>query len=371
MPEIKNTVTYSDSGVNYDKLDSFKRMAQGAASETSSLMTIPGFRVVEGSRGEPSFIWEEPDSYRSIVVEGLGTKNLVADAIREESGKTYYDVIAQDTVATIINDLITSGATPLVISMYVAAGNSEWFVDKDLAKDLLVNGWKKACFEAGVVWGGGESPSLKGIIVDGASDIGGAGVGIIKPKERLALGDKIKVGDNIVLIESNGIHANGLTWARDIAAANRRGYKAELSSGMTFGKALLKPTYIYANLQKQLYESGVDIHYMVNITGHGWRKLMRANYDFTYFMYTVPPVPEEMEFIQKERRASNAAMYDTFNMGAGFAFIVDSKESDSVQSIAKELGYESWNAGVVKEGPKQVIIEPKGITYSRDTLSLR
>lgn len=365
MPE--NLVTYSDFGVNYDKIDPFKRIAQKAAFETSFLMTLPGFRVVEASRGEPAFVWEEPDSYRSLVIEGLGTKNLVADAARKKSGKTHYDTIAQDTVATIINDLITSGAQPLVISMYVAAGSSEWFVDMDLAIDLLVNGWKKACFDAGVVWGGGESPSLKDIIIPGASDIGGAAVGIVKPKERLALGEKIKLGDNIVLIESNGIHANGLTWARDIAAVNRKGYDAQLPSGITFGEALLKPTHIYANLQKKLYEAGVDIHYMVNITGHGWRKLMRANYPFTYLMHTIPPVPEELEFIQKERRASNTAIYDTFNMGAGFAFIVSPEDSETVRSIAKDLGYKSWNAGLVKDGPRQVIIQPKNITFSADT----
>ena len=68
----------------------------------------------------------------------------MADATREITGKTYYDYIAQDTIATAVNDLITVGARPLSIHAYWATGGSDWFDDKQRMQDL-VDGWKRAC----------------------------------------------------------------------------------------------------------------------------------------------------------------------------------------------------------------------------------
>lgn len=363
--------TYADF-VNYEKMDPFKVMAQEAASETYAFMEDLGFNVVKGSRGESFFAWEEPESYRVQVIEGLGTKNLVADAIGGRMGKTFYDAIAQDTIATFVNDVVASGARPFLISMYIATGESEWFSDLERARDLLDFGWKRVCEENRIVWGGGESSSLRGIIVPGTSDLVGVAQGIIRPKNREPiLGKSLEAGDSIVLVESNGVHANGLTWAREVAAGHPEGYYAQLPSGITYGEALLRPTHIYSNLVRDLLDSGVDIHYMVNITGHGWRKLMRANYPFTYRMHTVPAVPEELEFIQEQKEASDESMYDTFNMGAGFAFIVPAYAAQKVREIAGMHYFQSWNAGIVEEGPKQVIIEPKNIVYSEGDLQLR
>ena len=81
--------------------------------------------------------------YLASIVECLGSKALVADEMAELTGRSYYDGIAQDTIAMSINDLITVGATPLVVQAYWAAGGSDWFGDKVRAK-ALVDGWKAA-----------------------------------------------------------------------------------------------------------------------------------------------------------------------------------------------------------------------------------
>ena len=73
------------------------------------------------------------------------------------------------------------------------------------------------------------------------------GYGIIKPKERLTLGDKLTSGDRILLVESTGIHANGLTLARSIADQLQHGYATELSDGSMYGEALLTPTHTMQN----------------------------------------------------------------------------------------------------------------------------
>ncbi|MBI2022735.1 phosphoribosylformylglycinamidine cyclo-ligase [Candidatus Daviesbacteria bacterium] len=360
--------SYSAAGVKYEIMDPVKKLAQEKAKETSK--NLSSGQVLEDSRGESAFVWEEEDSYRAFVIEGLGTKNLVADEVSKITGKTYYGAIAQDTVAMIINDLIVVGAKPQVLNAYFAVGNSDWFNDKS-RNNALIEGWVKACNMAGVVWGGGETPTLKGIVNPETIELAGSAVGEIKPKSRLILGDKIQIGDSIILIESSGIHANGLTLTRTIAEKLPDGFATKLDNGESFGEALLKPTHLYAKVVQDLFEEEVDIHYMVNITGHGFRKLMRARQEFSYIITQRPPIPQVFKFIQEKSGLSDEEMYATFNMGVGFAVLLPKEDIEKAQDIAKKHGFNSWNAGVVEEGQKQVVIKPLNITFSSESLGVR
>ena len=362
-------LTYSQSGVDYNSIDPVKVSAQAAALATAKNLSSFGMREVSASRGESAYVWQEGEGHRALVVEGLGTKNLVADAMRVIGKKTYYDQIAQDTVAMIVNDLIVVGALPNVINAYFAIGDSDWMNDSERSSDLI-RGWKAACDLAGATWGGGETPALKGIINPETIDLAGSAIGSIDPGA-LVLGDELAAGDHIVLIESSGIHANGLTLARSIADRANDGYATLLEDGRMYGEALLTPTHIYVPLVREMLAKHVDLHYMVNVTGHGWRKLMRATKDFTYVISTLPPVPTEFSFIQEQAAIETTEMYGNFNMGAGFAVYVPAKHVDIVIDSAKTVGLQAWDAGIVEEGPKQVIIEPLSITYAGDSLGVR
>lgn len=366
----KPKITYSQTGVNYEAMDPIKILAQLRAKATAKNLKRFKMSEVDASRGESAYVWEEKDSYRSFVIEGLGTKNLIADKTRKLTGKTYYDAIAQDTVAMIINDLITLGADPQIINAYFAVGDANWFLDKKRAEDLI-NGWAKACELSGAVWGGGETPTLKDIINPNTIDLGGSAIGIIKPKSRLVLGDNLKAGDAIILIESSGIHANGLTLARTIASQLPKGYATLLSNKKSYGESLLIPTHIYAKVINNCFDAGVGIHYMVNITGHGWRKLMRAKRDLSYIIHTIPTPQPLFEFIQKHSGNDDREMYGNFNMGAGFAVFVNAKDADKTIQIVKKHKLKAWNAGVVEKGKKQVVIKPKNITFAGETLQVR
>lgn len=365
---MSSTGAYERSGVNYDQLDALKRFAQMAAAETDANLPA-GMAVVVGSRGESAFIVDLGPFYLATVQEGLGTKNLVAEAV-ETKNKTFMEKIGRDTVAMIVNDLIIVGARPLLVNAHWALGSSQWLTHAKRGEDL-VRGWTAACNETGAVYAAGETPMLAGIVYPETIELSGSAVGIIDPKERLTLGDKLSPGDHVVLIESSGIHANGLTLARRIAEELPNGYQTQLSDGRTFGEAILTPTHIYAKLVQAVFEAGVGIHYMVPITGHGWRKLMRANRDFTYRMHTVPELQKEFHLIQQIGNIRGEEMYNTFNMGAGFAFMVRAKQAADVVSVAREQGFKALDAGVVEEGSKQVIIEPKGIVFSANTLAIR
>src|SRR5688500_19625008 len=85
----------------------------------------------EPIRGESSYLIETPNEIRAHVEEGLGTKNLIADAMRTLTGRSFYRNVGIDTVATIVNDLVTTGALPVSVAMHAAVGDGEWFADAE------------------------------------------------------------------------------------------------------------------------------------------------------------------------------------------------------------------------------------------------
>ncbi len=367
-------MTYAGVGVDYDAMDPFKRMAQLAGRETAhhiERINRGEFREVEMSRGESAYLVEAAKSYFAHVEEGLGTKNLVADAMYLLTGKSYYDQIAQDTVAMIVNDMITLGALPLSVAMHLAVGESSWFNDEKRCRDL-VEGWKKACDLARCVWGGGETPTLKDVVMPETVVLSGSAMGIIKPKERLITADNIQHDDAIIFIEGSGIHANGLTMARKIADKLPDGYLTKLDDGKTYGDTLLTPTPIYVSVIEDCLNAGINIHYGVNITGHGWRKLMRAPQPFAYVIEILPKQLPIFDFIQKHGPVDDEEAYANLNMGPGFALYVPPAQAVNTVAITRRLGFSAYCAGhIEKSDEKKVVIKPKNLEFLGSTLGVR
>src|SRR5471032_1531571 len=136
--------TYRAAGVDYDALDAAKRMAMAKALSTSSLLAATGARALDSSRGEPAFVFELDRRAFAFVVEGLGTKSVVARQVLEQQGINRFGDVAYDTVAAILNDLSCVGALPLVVNAYFATGASEWYLESARA-EALMEGWRAAC----------------------------------------------------------------------------------------------------------------------------------------------------------------------------------------------------------------------------------
>src|SRR5688500_14105224 len=102
-------ITYSQVGDNYETKDPSKKLAQDAARSTGANLKTHGIEEISESRGESAFVWKQENIMMASVIEGLGTKNLVADETGDITKKTHYDIIGHDTVATIINYLLTVG----------------------------------------------------------------------------------------------------------------------------------------------------------------------------------------------------------------------------------------------------------------------
>lgn len=364
------TLSYEQAGVNYDLIDPLKVAAQRAAAATAGHLKAHGFTEVQASRGESAYVVDVGPFYLASIVECLGSKALVADEMALLTGRSYYAGIAQDTIAMAVNDLITVGATPLVVQAYWAAGGSDWFGDAARAQ-ALVAGWKAACDTCGVAWGGGETPALAGIVEGGRIDLAASCTGIISPKSRLSVGDALAPGDAIVLLASSGIHANGLSLARKLVERLPQGYLTEVAPGLSYGEALLAPTTLYSPVTEALAQAGIEMRYCANITGHGWRKLLRHPSTLTYRIHTVPPVPPVLSFIQQHAHHDDREAYSTLNMGAGFALFVKAEDAQRTVEVAQAAGVPAWLAGQVEAGAKEVIIEPIGVSFGNEDLQLR
>ena len=364
---------YAAAGVSYALMDPGKLRAQQAAAATAGALQARGLREIADSRGESAYVIDLGDRYLSTVTEALGTKNLVADAVRPITGRSHYDAIARDTAATILNDLCTVGGHPVCLTAYWGTGSSAWFDDAQRMADL-VDGWALACRDAGCAWGGGETQVLTGMIEPSTIVLGGSAVGLIAPKERLLLGQHVSVGDAILIAPATGIHANGLTLARKIAASLPRGYATVVEGDpgkRCYGEVLLDPTPLYGPLVEALQNAGVALHYAAHITGHGWRKLMRADQALTYVIERVPAPPPIFEVLCEKAGMDATDAYGTFNMGAGFALFVAAADVARAIDAARTVNFDLLQAGHIEAGKKRVVMRSIGLTFEADSLQIR
>jgi len=366
-------LSYESSGVRYDELDAFKRACQRAAGTTAGLLANHGYREPASTRGESAYLIEAADHFLAHVEEGLGTKNLVADAVYAATGRGFYREIGIDLVATIVNDLVTCGALPMAVAMHAAVGDSAWFAEAPRTNGL-VEGFAEGCRLAGAVWGGGETPTLRGVVDPGTIVLAGSAIGRIAPKNLRITGD-LREGDAIIFLASSGVQTNGLTLCRKLAEKLPGGYTTPIGHGdaRSFGEALLAPSVIYVAFVRECQRRGLKLNYVSHITGHGWRKLMRLEEPFVYEITAPRPAPAIFQFIAEAGPVEAREAYATFNMGVGFAAYVRPDLANTVLAAAKATGYDAWLAGRVKKsGARKAVLVPSlDLVFEGDTLQVR
>jgi phosphoribosylformylglycinamidine cyclo-ligase len=367
------SLSYEKSGVRYDELDAFKRACQQAARGTAAALSAHGYAEPKTTRGESAYLIEAEDHFLAHVEEGLGTKNLVADAVYAATGRCFYREIAIDTVATIVNDLITCGALPISVAMHAAVGDSGWFADTTRTS-ALVAGFAEGCRAAGAVWGGGETPTLGGVVEPEAIVLAGSAIGKISPKNLRIVGD-VRDGDAIIFFASSGVQTNGLSLCRRLATELPKEFQTPIGGGdpRTFGEALLAPSVIYVAFVRECQRRGLKLNYVAHVTGHGWRKLMRLEEPFVYEITAPRPAPALFQFMIEAGPIEVREAYATFNMGVGFAAYVSPANVAAALAVAKATGYDAWLAGHVrKDGPRKAVVVPAlDLTFEGETLQVR
>jgi phosphoribosylformylglycinamidine cyclo-ligase len=365
----------NDRGVHYSQLvqytealDPFAKRALQLFAPTVENCRSAGVKLLEQSLGETAQVFEIDDSpfYLAVNVETLGTKVDVAVEMAKRDfanrGK-YFSGVGQCTANMSLNDLVGVGARPFSYSLLVCIGDNE-FVKDEVIRDALLRGYLKAANDAGAVIPGGETATVRGIVVAGEADLSGGSVGIISPRERFCHSGRVELGDSLFGVVVNTPMANGYTAIRRIGASLPHGYFTELPSGRTFGEAVLESTPGFAPIVTELNKVGVPVHYYQPITGHGFKKIARSKRDLTYQVDSLPEMPEVFQFIQNHARISTKEMLETYNCGVGFVIYAPSESGDAIIESGRRAGHEIFKMGQVLEGPRQVLVKPFDVSFT-------
>jgi len=361
---------YSDF-VDYSKLDPFKEKLIKYLAPTFKNISKLCISVVKQSIGEPAVLLDflNEDFYLAFKSDGVGTKNKIADEMikqaqsskRKVFKKRLYSGFGIDLIAMNVNDLICLGAAPIALSDEVASSDSSWFEKKEEVEGLL-SGFKKGCNQAGITIPCGETPTLKDIIYPDSVNITGSMIGIVRPKSRVIFAQNLKVDDVIYGLAANGIHSNGLTLVRKIVEKLPQGYFSSFGK-KTIGEELLRPTKIYVKPILEMLKQNIEIHYMSNITGSAFKKIMRARKPFTYAIEKLPRKPRIFKFLQEKGKISDFEAYQTWNMGLGFVIFAPESQEKTIGEVCQKHKVGLYKLGRVEKGPKQVIIKPLKIIY--------
>jgi phosphoribosylformylglycinamidine cyclo-ligase len=321
--------TYDDAGVNRkQRIESKKQLSILQETYKQSIFG-PVLKLPYGN-----IFPTGQDKYLDLVIEGVGTKVLIAQLIQK------YDTIGVDAVAMAVNDVIRSGAKPLAIADNIHAQES----NPGLVKDWLT-GVVKGAIASGCPVTGGEigdvAEIINGLSQNAGFDMVIASVGTVDKKD-IITGENIHTGDPIIGLASSGLHSNGITLARKILFKHWGGKfeQTDIPDGLNreIGLEALEPTKIYVKPLLKL-ASKVKIKAAVHITGDAYTKfnnLTRASpgIGFKFDHFHPQPIFALMQRTATELgySISDEEMFKTFNMGWGFGIIVDKTDLDTAMS---------------------------------------
>jgi len=255
-----------------------------------------------------------------LCTDGVGSKVKIATDMKK------WDTVGIDCIAMNVNDAICVGAEPLAFVDYLAIDDPKPELTKEIGKGLA-NGAKQS--NISII--GGETASLPEVI--NGFDLAGTCLAYVKKKD-IVTGENIVTGDIIIGLSSSGIHSNGYTLARKVIQKAKLSYKDRFQ-GKLIGEILLTPTQIYVKEIVELLKN-VKVHGLAHITGGGLKNLSRLNKNVK-FVIDEPFEPDPIfKFIQKTGNIDDKEMYQTFNMGMGFAVTVAQKDAEKSLKILKE-----------------------------------
>lgn len=328
---------YKAAGVSLeDGYESIRRIKKHIAS-TKSL----GFNGDIGGFGGlfNLFKYQYKEPVLVSGTDGVGTKLLIAiehDAI---------DQIGIDLVAMCVNDIITTGADPLFFLDYIAVGkNSPQEIER------IVSGIAEGCRTGAVSLIGGETAEMPDMYPAGHFDLAGFAVGAVE-RSRYICGSSVAPGDILIGIPSSGIHSNGYSLVRKILAEAKSDVMQTLGD-RTLLDALLEPTKIYVDVIGALKRS-VDIKAMSHITGGGFyenlpRMLVDPSLGIDLDMRKTE-IPRIFTYLMEAGGIDRDEMCHVFNMGIGYAVIVDPDSSEQALQCVRGFYEEACILGTISK----------------------
>lgn len=347
-------LTYKDAGVDLDlnqqamqKLPRLMRRTQ-----TPRVMDLPGgfaglFRLDYNSK---LFARNYRDPVLVSGTDGVGTKLIVA----QQAG--VFNTVGIDLVAMCVNDCLCLGAEPLFFLDYIALPKD----DPQLLSDL-VTGVSEGCIQSDAALLGGETAVMPDLYAPGDFDMAGFCVGVVE-KKKLIDGRAIRPGDVVLGLASSGFHSNGFSLIRKVvfekAGLGVDDFIPELQQ--TVAEVLLEPTRIYARPLAEVlhhYRSKTVVRGMAHITGGGLEenleRILPENRRL-YLDHNSWEIPPQFQWLESLGGIAREEMLRVFNMGIGFAMIVNPYFADSIQRQLAAQRIASTVIGEIREGEKGV-----------------
>lgn len=288
--------------------------------------------------------------------DGVGTKLKLAI----ESGQ--HDGVGIDLVAMCVNDLIVQGAEALFFLDYYATGKLD-----ETQATAVVASIAEGCKQAGCALIGGETAEMPGMYNEGDYDLAGFCVGAVERGDVLTA-DKVAEGDVILGLASSGIHSNGFSLVRRLAAD--KGWKLDrpalFDQDVRLIDALMAPTRIYVKSLLPLVRTG-KIHAMAHITGGGLlENIPRVLPDHLHAFVDADAwdQPRLMAFLQAQGHIEPEEMARTFNCGIGMAVVVAPEDADAVTAALEAAGETVHRIGDIREGAKGCTVTGSAETWS-------
>lgn len=290
------------------------------------------------------------------ATDGVGTKIKIAIELDR------HDTIGIDAVAMCVNDLVVQGAEPLFFLDYFATGK----LVGDVAASVIAS-IAEGCEQAGCALVGGETAEMPGLYMAGDYDIAGFTVGAVE-RERLITGERVREGDIILGLSSNGIHSNGYSLVRKLVKENPAytyETKCPFEPSLSLGEMLLMPTRIYVKaileaLKVNDAQGQNAIHAMAHITGGGpIENIPRSVPDGLQARLQGGswPMPAVFNWMKDIGSLTHNDMIETFNCGLGMIVICD---KDHAKDIAQTLTSADESVHVIGEiikGDEKVTID--------------
>ena len=288
--------------------------------------------------------------------DGVGTKLKLA--IESD----WHDGVGIDLVAMCANDLIVQGAEPLFFLDYYASGKLEPGIAERVIASIA-----EGCRQAGCALIGGETAEMPGMYAAGDYDLAGFCVGAVE-RDRLIDGSQVRAGDVILGLASSGVHSNGFSLVRRLAAD--KGWKLDrpalFDQDRLLIEALMAPTRIYVKSLLPLLREG-RIHGLAHITGGGLlenvpRVLPRGLHATIHA--DAWPLPRLMAFLQAQGAIEPEEMARTFNCGIGMVALVSPNEAAAVTAVLEAAGETVFTIGEVIEGARGCTVSGPAETWS-------
>ena len=282
----------------------------------------------------------------ALCTDGVGSKTIVAEMM----GK--YDTIGIDCVAMNVNDMICVGAKPLSLLDYIAVPHT------DAARlDAIGAGLCEGARMAQVSISGGETAQLKDVVK--SFDLVGMAVGRVA-LDKVIDGRHVRAGDVVIGVRSNGVHSNGLSLARRAFFENER-YSIrhkfdELPA--TIGEELLRPTDIYVPEAMEILEQVPGTKALINITSDGLLNLTRVAASVGFVIDRLIEPHPIFALIQRLAGVDDSEMFEVFNMGIGFCYVVDPAAADLTMAILKKHGRVAQRIGYAVADPEKIVRIP-------------